>query len=60
MTDTIKMKPYKTSMCLDWEAGRELEVDAILGRPVRIARENGIAVPHMETLYALLDMIESG
>lgn len=53
-TDTRKMTPYKTSMLLDYEAGRPMEVEAILGNAVRIARRLGVPVPHMETLYALM------
>jgi len=56
MTDTAKMRPYKTSMCLDHESGRPIEVDAILGRAVRIARENHVSVPYMQCLYALLEV----
>jgi len=54
IADTRKMTPYKTSMLLDFEAGRPMEVEAILGNAVRIARRRGVAVPHMETFYALL------
>lgn len=54
IADTRKMTPYKTSMLLDFEAGRPMEVEAILGNAVRIARRLQVAVPHMETLYALL------
>lgn len=57
MNDTAKMKPYKTSMCLDYEAGRPLEVEAILGRAVAAARRRHVPVPHMETLYALLEAV---
>jgi 2-dehydropantoate 2-reductase len=51
---TLAIKPYKTSMLLDFEAGRPMEVEAILGNGVRAARREGVAVPHMESLYALL------
>lgn len=52
---TIGMeKPYKTSMLLDFEAGRPVEVEAILGNAVRAAIREGVEVPHMESLYALL------
>lgn len=51
---TRKMNPYKTSMCLDYEAGRPMETEALLGNAVRAARKVGAQVPHMETLYALL------
>ena len=46
--------PYKTSMLVDFENKRPLEVEAIVGNVVRIARENKIPVPHMEVVYALL------
>ncbi len=54
IADTRKMTPYKTSMLLDFEAGRPMEVEAIVGNAVRIARSLRVPVPHLETLYALL------
>lgn len=54
LEDTRVMKPYRTSMLLDWEAGRPLEVEAILGNAVRAARREGVAIPRIETLYSLL------
>jgi 2-dehydropantoate 2-reductase len=44
----------KPSMLLDWEAGRPLEIEVILGNPVRIARARGAELPRMQSLYALL------
>lgn len=44
----------KPSMLLDWEAGRPLEIEVILGLPVRIARERGVEMPRLQTVYALL------
>lgn len=55
--DTFKMKPYKTSMLLDYENKRPLEVEVILGNTVRIARKLRICVPKLESLYALLLLI---
>ena len=48
---TTKMKPYRTSMKIDFDQGRPLEVEAILGNPVRAAAELGVTVPEMEKLY---------
>lgn len=56
---TRVMKPYRTSMLLDFENCRPMEVEAILGNAVRIARSLGVAVPRMETLYALLKLVDS-
>ncbi len=55
---TKVMKPYKTSMLNDWEAGRPIEVEAILGNAVRKAEQLGVEVPHLKTLYALLSTAE--
>lgn len=54
---TRRMPPYKTSMALDFEQGREMEIEAILGNVVRAARRENVAVPTLETLYGLLNMI---
>ncbi len=51
---TEKMKPYKTSMLLDFEAGRKMEVEAILGNAIAFARDRAISVPHLSSLYGLL------
>lgn len=45
---------YRTSMLLDFEGGRPLEVDSILGEPLRRARRHGLDVPCVEMLHALL------
>ena len=49
---TKKMKPYRTSMKIDFDEGRPLEVEAILGNPVRAAAKLTVAVPEMERLYS--------
>jgi len=48
----------KPSMALDWEQGRKMELEVILGNPIRIARERGFEMPRMQTLYALLRMAQ--
>jgi 2-dehydropantoate 2-reductase len=55
---TRRMPPYKTSMLLDFEAGRPMETEAILGNAVRAARKAGVSAPHLETVYALLKLRE--
>lgn len=44
----------KPSMLLDWQAGRRMELEVILGNPIRIAREHGIDMPRLQSMYALL------
>jgi 2-dehydropantoate 2-reductase len=55
---TRGMPPYKTSMALDYENGRALELEAILGNVVRAARKQGVATPALESIYALAKMVE--
>ena len=51
---TETMGDYRTSMVIDYLNGAQLEVEAILGNPVRRARELGLAVPTMSALYGLV------
>jgi 2-dehydropantoate 2-reductase len=44
----------KPSMLLDWEGGKRMELEVILGNPIRIAREKGLEMPRLQSLYALL------
>jgi 2-dehydropantoate 2-reductase len=57
---TEKMKPYKTSMLLDFEAGRKMEIEAILGNAINFAKEKSIEVPYLSSFYGfnLLSKIE--
>ncbi|PBP18779.1 2-dehydropantoate 2-reductase [Diplocarpon rosae] len=48
----------KPSMLLDWEQGKKMELEVILGNPIRIAREKGLEMPRLQTLYALLRKAE--
>ncbi len=51
ITSTRAMAPYATSMRLDANAGRALEVDTMLGEPLRRAAQAGVALPAVELLY---------
>jgi len=55
---TKVMVPYKTSMLLDFEEHRPMEVEAILGEPLKIAQKSGLRAPHMEVLYAELKFLD--
>ncbi|KAG4428571.1 hypothetical protein IFR05_015946 [Cadophora sp. M221] len=48
----------KPSMLLDWEQGKKMELEVILGNPIRIARAKGFEMPRLQTLYALLRKAE--
>jgi 2-dehydropantoate 2-reductase len=55
---TRVMKPYRSSMHLDRQLGRPMEVEAIFGRPLRVAREAGVGVPRLEMLYEVLSVVD--
>ncbi|KAH9213487.1 ketopantoate reductase PanE/ApbA-domain-containing protein [Leptodontidium sp. 2 PMI_412] len=42
------------SMMADMRKGRGMEVEAVIGYMIKMAKENSIAVPRLETLYVLL------
>jgi 2-dehydropantoate 2-reductase len=54
---TKAMPAYKTSMALDYENGRPMEIEAILGNTVRAARKLGVATPTLDAVYALATMV---
>jgi 2-dehydropantoate 2-reductase len=54
---TLKMPPYWNSMALDWLNGRSMEIEPILGNVVRAAQARGVAVPRLETVYALIKLL---
>ncbi|MEM6553724.1 MAG: putative 2-dehydropantoate 2-reductase [Planctomycetota bacterium] len=54
LADTERMKPYKTSMMLDHEAGRPLETEAILGDARRAAEKAGVCIPEISKVYGAL------
>ena len=59
LDDTLRMKPYKTSMMLDFKARRSMEIEAIFGNPLRAAQAAGAACPLLETLYRELKFLDA-
>jgi len=57
LATTRAMPAYKTSMALDYENGRPMELEAILGNTVRAARKVGVATPNLDAIYALSKMV---
>lgn len=56
---THKMKPYRTSMKIDYDESRPLEVEAIFGNPMRVAEQAGIKLPQIEVLYRMLKFVDA-
>lgn len=52
-----KVGHHKTSMLQDLEAGRALEVDALLGAVVELARLTATPTPRLDTVYALTKLL---
>ena len=48
----------RPSMWQDWDEGRPMETEVILGNPLRIAKEYGIDMPRVQSLYALVKMAQ--
>jgi 2-dehydropantoate 2-reductase len=52
-----KVGHHKTSMLQDVEAARTLEIDAVLGSVVELARRTNTPTPHIDTVYALTKLL---
>jgi 2-dehydropantoate 2-reductase len=59
LTQTEQMAPYRTSMKIDYDEKRPLEIEAILGSPLHTAQELSIAVPAMTALYQQLAFLNT-
>ena len=57
MAVTARLGAFKTSMLQDVEAGRPIELEALLGAPREIAAAKGIETPALDRLYALTKLM---
>lgn len=48
---------HKTSMLMDYEAGKPLESDVLLRAPVELARLAGVPAPSLDMVDALIDLL---
>jgi 2-dehydropantoate 2-reductase len=53
MAVTARLGAFKSSMLQDVEAGRQIELEALLGAPREIAQRVGVATPQLDRLYAM-------
>ena len=53
-----KVGKHKTSMLQDIEAGRGSEVDALVGAVVELGRLTDTPTPHIDTVYALVKLLD--
>lgn len=49
---------HKTSMLQDVEAGRPLEVEALMGTVVELGRVTNTPTPHIDAVYALVKLLD--
>ncbi len=54
-----KVGDHKTSMLMDFEAGKPLETDVLLTAPVELARLVGAPAPTLEMVHALIGLLTS-
>ncbi|HEV8291110.1 MAG TPA: putative 2-dehydropantoate 2-reductase, partial [Tepidisphaeraceae bacterium] len=57
MAETRTMGSYRSSMQIDRQQSRPMEVEAILGEPVRQAAIAGVAMPIVAELYRLVQVV---
>ena len=53
MAVTARLGAFKSSMLQDVEAGRPIELEALLGAPREIARRIGVSTPQLDRIYAM-------
>jgi 2-dehydropantoate 2-reductase len=53
-----KVGEHKTSMLQDLEAGRPMELEAVVGAVVEIGERLGVAMPHTRSVYACAKLLE--
>jgi 2-dehydropantoate 2-reductase len=52
-----KVGEHKTSMLQDLEAGRPMEIDALVGAVVELGRLTQTPTPHIDAVYALVSLL---
>ncbi len=57
LAGAAKVGPHKTSMLQDVEAGRPLELDAIVGAVIELADKLGVPLPHTKTVFACAKLL---
>jgi 2-dehydropantoate 2-reductase len=56
--DTPPTSPFRPSMLVDLEKGRPIELEVILGAPMRIARQKGVPTPVLGQVHELLQVVQ--
>ncbi len=56
---TDKLQPYLTSMKIDYERRRPLEIEGIIGNPLQMASETGMKLSKIGMLYQQLKFLDA-
>ena len=57
MDNTRKMVPYDSSMRIDFQNNRPMELQAIFGNPLAATKQHGHEMPRVEMLYQILQFM---
>jgi 2-dehydropantoate 2-reductase len=60
MAVTARLGAFKSSMLQDVEASRPIELEALLGAPIEIARRHAIETPALDRLYGVTKLMAEG
>jgi 2-dehydropantoate 2-reductase len=58
MAGAEKVGEHKTSMLQDLEAGRPMELEAVVGAVLEIGERLGIPMPYTQAVYACTKLLE--
>ncbi|KAJ1549572.1 hypothetical protein HK405_009337 [Cladochytrium tenue] len=56
---TQGLGPYRASIILDWDAGRDMETEVLFGEVIRRGRAHGAHVDILEALYVSVKLMEA-
>jgi 2-dehydropantoate 2-reductase len=59
LSHTEKMTPYRTSMKIDFDEKRPLEIGAIFGNPLDMASRGGVELTRIRMLYQQLKFLDA-
>jgi 2-dehydropantoate 2-reductase len=58
MAGAEKVGAHKTSMLQDWEAGRPMELEAVVGAVIELGERLGVAMPATRAVYACAKLLD--
>lgn len=56
---TVQMKPYRTSMKIDYDEKRPLEIETMFGNPLRCGQRRGANLPRIAWIYHQLKFLDA-